>query len=140
MLYSIEDKWIVSKGPFISLRVDDLDSSNQIGSVMEIYKKYGLVHSYKKDERYFHFMIFNKVIDFIIRNAIYNSEMKNTFQNCNFYISVSSRFVGTTITNNLNESESAEYYIQIPPELCQYDDSEYDKHVEIKDFRVLGSE
>ena len=109
----IESRYLVSKKPFLSLRTDNAIDNESISLTLKTYSKYGLYHSYQKDGEYYNFVIYNEGIELIMK-SVNNEQLKEYFKDTQFYICISSRFSGITITNHLNSFELPDYYCLIP--------------------------
>lgn len=126
----IESGYLVSKNPFLSLRTENAIDNESISLLLKTYSKYGLCHSYQKDGEYYNFVIYNEAIEFIMKAV--NNELNHYFKDSQFYICISSRFSGTTITNTLNNIELPEFYGLIPESFAN--NIYYDENMIISDL------
>lgn len=109
----VENQYLVSNKPYLALKTSDSKQHKSIQAAFKIYSKYGLYHTYQKDDDYYNFVIYNEAIEFIMK-SVNNQQLKRYFKDTQFYICISSRFSGITITNHLNSLELPYYYCLIP--------------------------
>lgn len=108
-----ETERIVSNGPMISLKTDDLQQHQKLKEILvSIYSKYGLYHSYNIDNFHYQFIIYHEALQFIIDGIYKHPELKDMFLSCNIYLCVSSRFKGISVSNYLTDINKQEYYKQ----------------------------
>ena len=108
-----ETECIVSNGPMISLKTDDLQQYQKLREILvSIYSKYGLYHSYNIDNFHYQFIIYHEALQFIIDGICKHFELKDMFLSCNIYLCVSGRFSEISVSNYLTDTNKEEYYKQ----------------------------